>query len=151
MEYLIKDYYNNDLLIRPRLELYYQRDLLDRKMPGLAIVLDDITDIETPTEYCVLTVSFGEYIPVKNCAYIDSNLKYISDQLKSLGMGEDTGLSKRCSYHKHPLWIFDEKLLNDMGAENYQKYSKEYDEYMSEFGPINESVNYLGDFIDLAF
>ena len=46
---------------------------MGKEMPGLAIVLEDVTNVAEPEEYCMLTVSFGEFIGMKNCAYIDSN------------------------------------------------------------------------------
>ena len=42
----------------------------------------------------------------------------------------DTGIKKLSGYCQYPLWVFSEQFLKEHGAENYQKYSDAYDEYM---------------------
>ena len=85
------------------------------------------------TEYCMLTVSFGEFIGMKNCAYIDSNNCDFTAQLLEQGMAKPTGFTKHSGFCEYPLWEFDEQSLKDMGAENYEKYNTAYEQYMSEF------------------
>lgn len=132
MKYNITDFMGYNLTLRPRLELYSVRDFMGEQLPGLAIVLDNITEGEQePSEYCMLTVSFGEFIGLKNCAYIDVNNSDFSDQLLGQGMAKPTGLSKRSGLCEYPLWLFDEDMLKEIGAENYQIYSDAYDQYHS--------------------
>lgn len=142
MTYKITDFMGTQLEVRPRLELYSTRDFMGKEMPSLAIALDDISTGE-PEEYCMLTVSFGEYIGVKNCAYIDSNNCDFTDQLLEQGMAQYTGFTKHSGFCEYPLWVFDEKKLKEMGEQNYQIYSDAYEEYVSEsYGEedINESA-----------
>ena len=132
-KYNICDFMGNKLTVQPRLELYSVRDFMGKEMPGLAIVLVDVTDETSPEEFCVLTVSFGEFIGMKNCAYIDSNNCDFTDQLLEQGMATPTGFTKNSGFCVYPLWVFDEESLKAMGAENYAKYCAEYDAYMSQF------------------
>ena len=116
MQYQIKDFYGRELSVQPRLELYSVQDFMGNEMPGLAIVLEDVTDESEPEEYCMLTVSFGEFIGMKNCAYIDSNNCDFTAQLLEQGMAKPTGFTKHSGFCEYPLWEFDEEFLKDMGA-----------------------------------
>ena len=133
MKYQIKDFYDRELTVQPRLELYSVTDFMGKEMPGLAIVLEDVTNEAEPEEYCMLTVSFGEFIGMKNCAYIDSNNCDFTAQLLEQGMAKPTGFTKHSGFCEYPLWVFDEQSLKNMGAENYEKYNIAYEQYMSEF------------------
>lgn len=66
MEYIITDSRGNQIVLEPTLALYSVRDFTGKKMPGLAIDLIDITNKDDPVEYHSLTVSFGEFIGMKN-------------------------------------------------------------------------------------
>ena len=48
MKYQIKDFYGQELTVQPRLELYSVQDFMGNEMPGLAIVLEDVTDESEP-------------------------------------------------------------------------------------------------------
>ncbi len=133
MKYNITDFMGNSLTVRPRLELYSVQDFMEKEMPGLGIVLENITEDEhNPMEYCNLTVSFGEYIGIKNCAYIDANNCDFTEQLIEQGLGKPTGLTRHSGFCEYPLWIFEEDTLREMGAENYQIYSEAYDKYQGD-------------------
>ena len=114
MQYQIKDFYGRELTVQPRLELYSVTDFMGKEMPGLAIVLEDVTNVAEPEEYCMLTVSFGEFIGMKNCAYIDSNNCDFTAQLLEQGMAKPTGFTKHSGFCEYPLWEFDEQSLKDM-------------------------------------
>ena len=131
MQYQIKDFYDRELTVQPRLELYSVRDFMGKEMPGLAIVLEDVTNEAEPEEYCMLTVSFGEFIGMKNCAYIDTNNCDFADQLQSQGLASDTGFYKASGFCKYPLWQFEEGTLREIDNDVYQKYSDAYDGYMA--------------------
>lgn len=131
MTYRIQDFMGNLLELRPRLELYSTRDYLGKEMPSLAIVLEDVTN-GNAEEYGILTVSFGEYIGVKNCAYIDTNNCDFTDQLLEQGMAQPTGFTKHSGFCEYPLWVFDEEKLKEMGEKNYQTYSDAYKKYVSD-------------------
>ena len=138
MDYKIKDYYGRELVVQPRLSLYSVRDFAGKEMPGLAITLIDATDSNDPTDYCDLTVSFGEFIGMKNCAYIDANNCDFADQLLKQGMATKTQFTKRSGFCEYPLWMFEEKDLREMGEAAYETYCLEYDKYMAEKMPPAE-------------
>lgn len=60
--------------VQPRIGLYSVTDFMGVEMPGLAIILDEVDSTDKVQEpYGALTASFGEFISLKDCAYIDSN------------------------------------------------------------------------------
>lgn len=138
MDYKIKDFYGRELMVQPRLALYSVRDFAGKEMPGLAITLIDVTDSNDPTDYCDLTVSFGEFIGMKNCAYIDANNCDFADQLLKQGMATKTQFTKKSGFCEYPLWLFEEKDLREMGEAAYETYCLEYDKYMAEKMPPAE-------------
>ena len=110
----------------PSVELYLVRDSIGRTWPGLAIELHDAAENEP---FGVLTVSFGEFISLKNAAYIDSNnmpLEVLSACLAA-GIAKETPLTKSASFGRsYPLWIFDECFLRNVGGDNYVSYERGY-------------------------
>lgn len=100
-------------------------------MPGLAIVLDEVDQKENVTEqYAVLTVSFGDFLTLKNCAFIDTNNCPFAPQLLSDEIAQDTGHSKISGYCEYPLWVLKEDFLKEIGGEKYEQYSEQFDAYM---------------------
>ena len=132
MLFEITEYYTGGKIwLKPRTELYDTRDYMGRHMLGLAIVLDEVDQKENVTEqYAVLTVSFGEFLPMKNCAYIDANNCPFAPQLLAKGIAQDTGYSKISGFCKYPLWVFKEDFLKEIGGEKYEQYSEQFDAYM---------------------
>lgn len=131
MKLEITDLFGHKVTVRPRLELYSVSDYMGTEMPGLAVVLDKIGDTPGDTEqYAVLTVSFGEFISIKNSAYIDINNCPFVEQLLSQGIAKQTNFTKRSEFCQYPLWIFRENFLREAGSENYQLYSQVYDDYV---------------------
>ena len=117
------------------MELYSVRDFMGQEMPGLAIVLDEVNSgVDGDEEYAVLTVSFGEFISAKDCAYIDTNNCYFAQQLLVQGIAEDTGLSRSSGFCQYPLWHFKEEFLKENGGAAYEEYSRRYREYMQSAG-----------------
>ena len=130
-DFTITDYFGDPVTLRPRVELYSVKDFMGMKRPGLAIVLDEVGgDSGNLEQYAVLTVSFGEFIGMKNCAYIDTNNCPFAKQLLEQGIAEPTGLYKTSGYCQYPLWKFNEEFLREIGGENYQKYSQGHDQAM---------------------
>lgn len=133
MTYEVKGYFGNTLTLKPRVELYEVRDeLLGKKMPALAIVLDDVS-CDPAEQFAVLTVCFGVHIGIKNAAYIDTNNCPFAEQLLAYGIATNTGLTKNSGFCSYPLWVFDEEFLKAHGAENYAKYAEAFDEYQRSF------------------
>lgn len=131
MKYEITDFYGRTFPVAPRLGLYAVKDFMGTELPGLAVILDDVTDPTMPEQYCVLTVSFGEFIGMKNCAYIDTNNCEFAEQLREQGLATDTGFYKSSGFCQYPLWEFDESMLREIDNETYQKYSDAHDGYMA--------------------
>lgn len=130
MTFTITDYFNQRVELRPRIELYTVHDFMGRKLPGLAVVLDTTEkDPDGPQQYAVLTVSFGEFISLRNSAYVDLNNCPFALQLLEQGIAQDTGLKKRSGFCEYPLWLFNESFLRQVGGKNYEKYSAAYDAY----------------------
>ena len=132
MVFEISEYYTGGKIrLKPRVELYDTRDYMGKQMPGLAIVLDEVDQKENVTEqYAVLTVSFGEFLSVKNCAYIDANNCPFAPQLLAEGIAQDTGHSKISGFCEYPLWVFKENFLKEIGGDKYERYSEQFDAYM---------------------
>lgn len=117
--------------LKPRVELYSVNDFMGQEMPGLAIVLDeDMGESNGLEQYAVLTVSFGEFIGLKDCAYIDTNNCYFAQQLLDQGIAADTGLRKSSGFCEYPLWAFKKEFLEEIGGERYAEYTRCYDAYM---------------------
>lgn len=132
MVFEISEYYTGGKIrLKPRVELYDTRDYTGKQMPGLAIVLDEVDQNENVTEqYAVLTVSFGDFLALKNCAFIDTNNCPFAPQLLSDEIAQDTGHSKISGYCEYPLWVFKEDFLKEIGGEKYEQYSEQFDAYM---------------------
>lgn len=81
---------------------------------------------EEVEQYAVLTASFGEFIGLKDCAYIDVNNCPFADQLLAQGIAESTPYTKQSGFCTYPLWHFNGDFLKDIGASNYEKYSAGY-------------------------
>ena len=108
----ITDYFGNPVKLQPRVELYSVRDFMGKEMPGLAIVLDEIMGAPDEMEqYATLTVSFGEFIGLKDSAYIDTNNCRFAQQLLDQGIAVDTGLRKSSGFCEYPLWGFKKEFL----------------------------------------
>lgn len=131
-EYKIKNFLGKEITVIPRLFLYSVKDFTGKPMPIPGIQLYWETDgMEEP--FATLTKSFGEFIRVKNAAYIDSNNCGFAEQLLDYGFAKNTGFTKNSGFCTYPLWVFDESFLAEIGGEQYQQYSKAFDDYMATF------------------
>lgn len=129
MSFEITDVLGEKVKVIPRIELYTVKEaIMGTELPGLAVVLDDEKE---GCQYAVLTVSFGEFIGLKNVAYIDTNNCPFAEELLNQGIAENTGLTKQSGFCTYPLWHFNEDFLKEYGGENYKKYSDAFDDYFS--------------------
>lgn len=104
MKYTITDYFGDRVELEPCLELYTVHDFMGKEMPGLAIQLYFIDEeFGEPELYEDLTVCFGEFISLRNAAYIDTNNCYFAQQLLEQGIAKDTGLKKHSGFCEYPL------------------------------------------------
>lgn len=123
MTYKITDCTGETIEVWPSLELYTVHDFMGKKMPGLCIQLNF-----EDGPYATLTVCLGEFIGVKNCAYIDTNNCSFADQLLQQLPAQDMGLTRRSGYCEYPLWRFEEDFLRSIGSVNYERYHRGYGE-----------------------
>lgn len=146
----IRDCLGEQVALQPRLGLYSVTDFMGQEMPGLAIILDRLGSTPEETEqYAVLTTSFGEFISIKDCAYIDTNNCYFASQLLDQGIAENTGLTKRSGFCEYPLWHFKEDFLREIGGDTYEEYSRSFHSYMQKGpfggpGPVEEPKSQMG-------
>ncbi len=120
-----------EVRLQPSMELYRVKDFMGKKLPSLAIVLNEVGhNGEIQEQYAVLTISFGEFIGIKNCAYIDTNNCRFAEQLLDYGIATPTGLTKESGSCSYPLWHFEETFLKEIGGEYYEKYSNTYEAYI---------------------
>lgn len=139
MKLEIRNFSGEKIQLEPRLGLYMVSDLTGTRLPGLAVFLDELTSAGREP-YCALTVSFGEFLGIKNSAYIDTNNCGFAEQLLKPEIAQATGLYKTSGFCRYPLWIFSEKFLKEVDEETYRKYAKEYDSYMSRMNPEPEEA-----------
>ena len=132
MQFNIKDYFGSQVTVKPSVELYSVRDFMGKELPGLAVELNEVDSDGIKTPYTMLTTSFGEFISIKNAAYIDTNNCPFAEQLLEQGIAQPTGLTKSSGFCQYPLWIFNEDFLKEHGGESYQKYSDEFDSYINQ-------------------
>ncbi len=139
----IKDFFGYDYTLRPHFMLYDVTDFIGRKMvlPGISLTAETEYGEEP---FAVLTKSFGEFVCMKDCAYIDTNNCPFADEFIKLGIAEDTGFTKNSGFCIYPLWKFDENFLREIGGEEYEKYSEAFDKYMN----CGEA---MGDDEDISF
>lgn len=139
MKFGILDTFGNSVMLQPRVELYSVTDFMGTEMPGLAIVLDEVLGTSGELEeYAFLTVSFGEFISIKNSAYIDTNNCPFAEQLLAFDIAEPTSFSKRSGFCEYPLWVFKESFLREAGGEKYEQYLRAFDAY---FNTLKESFD----------
>lgn len=87
MTFEIKDYFETPVILEPRVELYTVYDFMGKELPGLAIVLDmPIQGADEKEQFAILTKSFGEFIGLKNSAYVDINNCPFAPQLLNLDL-----------------------------------------------------------------
>jgi len=134
--FIINDSFG-EVELHPKLDLIEVKDFMGETHHNLCIGFDYYEDgVKLP--YADFTVSFGEYIGMKNCAYVDTNNCHFADAILKTGIATDTNLTKQSGFWEYPLWIFKPEFLSDIGKEKYEIYSKEYDKYMSGIYPEEE-------------
>lgn len=118
--------------VAPEIHLYTVSDFMGKEMHGIAVCLTwKNPETGIPEPFSTITKSFGEFIGLKNCAYIDLNNCPFATQLLQEGIAADTGFTKQSGMCTYPLWQFKEEFLKEHGEANYKLYSDEYDQYMS--------------------
>ena len=151
--FIINDSFG-EVELHPKLDLIEVKDFMGETHHNLYIGFDYYEDGEK-LPYADFTVSFGEYIGMKNCAYVDTNNCRFADAILKTGIATDTNLTKQSGFWEYPLWIFKPEFLSDIGKEKYEIYSKEYDKYMSgiypEEIPDNDNGELFAEDLDTFF
>ena len=123
MLFEISEYYTGGKIrLKPRVELYDTRDYMGKQMPGLAIVLDEVDQKENVTEqYAVLTVSFGDFLALKNCAFIDTNNNpEAMEFLIRNSLAEDTGYRRKSGWVEYPMARLNLAELYRLSPESFE-------------------------------
>ena len=118
--------YGGKYQVEPNLDLYEVEDFVGEKRYGLAICLNVVENNKVVEPFATFTVSFGEFIGIKDAVYIDTNNCNFAFQLKKQGFGVDTGITKQSGFWNYPLWIFEESLLRQIDNDVYEEYAKQY-------------------------
>ena len=118
--------YGGKYQVEPSLDLYSVKDIMGEEKVGLAICLNVVENNKVVEPFATFTISFGEFIGVKDAVYIDTNNCNFAFQLKKQGFGVDTGITKQSGFWNYPLWIFEESLLRQIDNDVYEEYAKQY-------------------------
>lgn len=137
--------YGSKEKLEATVELYEVKSpLTGKEGVGLAVQLWNYGDYDGEKllePYAMLTTNFGEPISIKNSAYVDLNNNPFATQLLDMGIATDTGFTKQSGYVTYPLWRFDEKFLEEIGGENYKRYSDEWDEMFRSQDEIEDVLD----------
>lgn len=148
----IIDSFGDIVTVEPELCLYEVYDFMGTKMPGLAIQLYSYDEEGYREPYATLTVNFGEFLSIKNCAYIDTNNNSFTAQLLDMDFCTDTKLTRHSGFCIYPLWKFDEAFLRSIDVNGlYDTYSKMFDRYIEKGGilPVTDREHEaLSDIVD---
>ena len=127
----LKNYFGDEVEVVPSVGLYTVKDFVGAELHTLAFELECVEDGDLEP-YATLTTNFGEYIGIKNCAYIDTNNNPFAEAfLQKNNIATPTGLVMRSGFVDYPLYRFNEDFLREVGGSAYQTYSTEYDDYMA--------------------
>ncbi len=121
--------YGGKYQVEPSLDLYSVKDFMGKEKVGLAICLNVVENNKVVEPFATFSVSFGEFIGIKDAVYIDTNNCNFAFQLKKQGFGVDTGITKQSGFWNYPLWIFEESLLKQIDSKTYEKYAKQYEKF----------------------
>lgn len=129
----IVDSFGDAIEVEAELFLCNTYDFMKNKYPGIGVQLFSYDEDGYREPYATLTQNFGEFLSVRDCAYIDTNNCSFATQLLKMGFCMDTGFTKlsgRCSY---PLWQFDREFLKEIDVHGlYSTYERKFEEYMKK-------------------
>jgi len=88
----------------------------------------NLIEAETGEDFATLTVNLGEFISIKDSAYIDTNnLPGIDKWLEDNGIAKMTGLTKQSGYCAYPLAVFDKEFLESIDHGRLAAYREQFD------------------------
>lgn len=115
------------------------------KLYGLALTLKPVTDAanikeeelqDFGDEECVVTVNLGEFISLKNCAYIDINNtpRDFIDALEQSDIIRPIGVTATSGFVRYPLYSFSDTFIQQQDNNPaYQEYSEAFNEYLRSY------------------
>jgi hypothetical protein len=121
--------YNETVALIPHFFLYQVGDFMGEEMSIPGIQLTQVAE-EGEKPFATLTKSFGEFIGIKDTAYIDINNCPFADVFIKEGIAVDTGFTKESGFCSYPLWKFNEDFLKEIGGCEYENYSQAFEQYM---------------------
>lgn len=136
LEYDYTDRFGDKVTLIPELVLYSADDVLTNKERNNIAIRLFSKEEEGLEPYAVLTTNLGEFIAVKNAAYIDTNNngEQILQWLEQNEFGTLTPLTKRSGFCEYPLFVFDEKFLKEIDYNHcYNQYEDLFNEYYKTF------------------
>lgn len=137
LEFDYIDRFGDKITLVPELTLYDAGDILTNKVRHTIAIRLWSKEEEGLEPYGVLTTNLGEFIAVKNAAYIDTNNngKQILQWLKKKNdFGILSPLTKRSGFCEYPLFISNEKFLKDIDYNCcYNHYEELFNEYYKTF------------------
>jgi len=136
-KFVISGFNDEKYEITPHLKLVEVTDFMGKKQHNIGVSFTHIED-GAKMPFANFTLNFGEFIGVKNCAYVDTNNCWFADEILETNIAVDIGFTKYSGFCKYPLWQFKEDFLKSVDAKIYQQYSDEYDNYMKEAMPNEE-------------
>ena len=102
-------------------------------MPNIRIfcVADDGSE-----SFVIRTVSFGEFIGIKNTAYLDFSSSPNAEAIFQLvRIAKDTGWRRGAGKERYPLWQFDGDTLRSLDRLPYQYYSMLFEKNVPKPAP----------------
>ena len=99
------EYLGEKVLVEAKVESYQVQDFAKRRLRGLCIKLEEISELdgnEIRLPYATITKSFGEFIGIKNAAYVDLNNCPFAEKFLELRLAQETLLSKESGYCRPP-------------------------------------------------
>lgn len=136
LEFDYTDRFGDKVTLVPELALYSADDILTNKERNNIAIRLWYKEGEEIEPYGVLTTYLGEFLAIKNAAYIDTNNngEQIIDWLEQNNFGTLTPLTKRSGFCEYPLFVFDEKFLKEIDYNHcYNQYEDLFNEYYKTF------------------
>ena len=102
-KFIVSGFNDEKFELTPHLRLIEVTDFMGEKMHNISLNFTHMEDgAEMP--FANFTLNFGEFIGMKDCAYVDTNNCWFADEILKTGIAEDTGLTKISGFCKYPLF-----------------------------------------------
>ena len=98
-KFIVSGFNDEKFELTPHLRLIEVTDFMGEKMHNISLNFTHMEDgAEMP--FANFTLNFGEFIGMKDCAYVDTNNCWFADEILKTGIAEDTGLTKAANLCK---------------------------------------------------